>query len=127
MRRKVCIVTGSRAEYSHLRWVAHEIAADARLCLQILVTGAHLSAQFGETWREIEADGLTIDAKVPVLDGDRAVDVAAAVGRGIAGMAEALERLKPDLLLILGDRFEMLAAASAMRSSLVPKARAICA
>ncbi len=122
MTRTICIVTGSRAEYGHLRWLARDIADDARLCLQILVTGAHLSEEFGETWREIEADGFTINAKVPVLDGDRAVDVAGAMGRGISGMAEALDRLKPDLLIILGDRFEMLAAASAALVMTVPVA-----
>jgi UDP-hydrolysing UDP-N-acetyl-D-glucosamine 2-epimerase len=116
-------VTGSRAEYSHLRWLAREIADDARLELQVLVTGAHLSPQFGETWREIEADGFTIQEKVPVLDGsDRAVDIAAAMGRGVTGMAAALDRLKPDLLIILGDRFEMLAAASAALVMTVPVA-----
>ena len=122
MTRRICLVTGSRAEYGHLRWLARDIADDPRLELQILVTGAHLSPQYGETWREIEADGFAINEKVPVLDGDTDLDVAAAIGRGIPGMAAALDRLRPHILLILGDRFEMLAVATAALVMRVPVA-----
>ena len=112
--RKICIVTGSRAEYGHLYWLARDIAGDAGLTLQFLVTGMHLEPRFGLTYREIEADGFVIDEKVEMhQDDDTPLAVAQSMGEGVAGIARALDRLRPDILVILGDRFEMLAAAEA--------------
>ena len=114
--RKICVVTGSRAEYGILRTLMQAINDDPQLQLQIIATNQHLSKLQGETYKEIERDGFTIDYKVPMAD-DEAPDcantIAKSVGRGVTGFADAFELLKPDLLLILGDRYEMLAVASA--------------
>jgi len=114
MTRRICIVTGSRAEYGHVRWLARGISGDHRLQLQMLVTGSHLDPRFGETWREIEQDGFAIDARAEsLLCGDSPVDAAVAMGAGLAALGRSLETLRPDIVVILGDRYEMLAAASA--------------
>ena len=114
MARKICLITGSRAEYGHLRWLAREIADDPDLRLQWLVTGSHLMERFGLTYREIEEDGFVIDEKVEMaLADDSAGAIARSLGEGAIGVSGALERLSPDIVVILGDRYEMLAAASA--------------
>ncbi|MDU0356121.1 UDP-N-acetylglucosamine 2-epimerase [Paraglaciecola aquimarina] len=89
-----------------------DIQADEELKLQLLVTGTHLSPEFGCTYQQIEQDGFTIDEKIEiVLSSDTAVGVAKSIGLGVLGFADALSRLKPDMLVILGDRFEALAVA----------------
>lgn len=114
--RKICVVTGSRAEYGILRRLMAAIKDDSDLQLQIVATNQHLSLRQGETYKEIERDGFTIDYKVFMAD-DEAPDTAntttKAIARGVSGFADAFEALRPDLLLILGDRYEMLAVASA--------------
>jgi UDP-N-acetylglucosamine 2-epimerase (non-hydrolysing)/GDP/UDP-N,N'-diacetylbacillosamine 2-epimerase (hydrolysing) len=91
--------------------------------LRIIVTGMHLAPQFGLTWREIEKDGFSIDARVDLgLAGDRAADVTRSLGRGVMGFADVLERFRPDLLVLLGDRYEILAAAQAALIARVPVA-----
>ncbi len=114
-RRKICVVTGSRAEYGILRGLLTAIKNDPELELQLIATNQHLSKLQGETYYEIERDGFTIDYKVYMADDD-APDTpnttAKSIGRGISGFADAFDVLKPDLLLILGDRYEMLAVAS---------------
>ena len=115
MKRKICIVTGSRAEYGILRGLMKAIQNDSELKLQIIATNQHLSKIQGETYKEIENDGFTIDYKVYMADDDapdNANTTAKAIGRGISGFADAFDALHPDLLLILGDRYEMLAVAS---------------
>jgi UDP-hydrolysing UDP-N-acetyl-D-glucosamine 2-epimerase len=120
-KRKLCVVTGTRAEYGLLYWLMKEIEQDKDLELQILATGMHLAPEFGLTFREIEHDGFRIDAKVEMLlSSDTPVGVAKSIGLGVIGMAEALERLKPDLLILLGDRYEILAAAQAAMTARVP-------
>ncbi|MEK6763025.1 MAG: UDP-N-acetylglucosamine 2-epimerase [Nitrospirota bacterium] len=110
--RKICIVTGSRAEYGLLYWLMKEVRVDVDLQLQVIVTGAHLSPEFGLTFQQIEADGFTIDAKVEMLlSSDSGVGIAKSMGIGVIGFADTLDRLKPDIMVVLGDRFEMLAAA----------------
>lgn len=112
--RKICIITGSRAEYGHMRWLAQEIADDPDLYLQFLVLGTHLAAQYGMTVDEIVADGFTIDERVETaLASDTPVAVAKSMGLALTGCAEALLRLGPDIVVILGDRYEMMAAAQA--------------
>jgi UDP-hydrolysing UDP-N-acetyl-D-glucosamine 2-epimerase len=113
-KRKICIVTGSRAEYGLLQGLLKEVAADPDLELQVCATGMHLSPEFGLTYQQIEADGFTIDAKVEtLLSSDSPVGVTKSTGLGVVGFADALERLNPDVLVVLGDRFEILAAAQA--------------
>lgn len=110
---KICIVTGSRAEYGLLKPLIEKLDADKDFTLQLLVTGAHLSPEFGLTYRQIEADGYKIDAKVEMLlSSDTAVGITKSMGLGMIGYAEALKQLSPDILVILGDRNEMLAVAS---------------
>jgi UDP-hydrolysing UDP-N-acetyl-D-glucosamine 2-epimerase len=89
-----------------------EIALDKSFALQLVVTGAHLAPRFGETWREIEADGFSIDAKVDIgLGDDTPIATARAMGRAVAGLADAFDRLRPGVVVLLGDRYEILAAA----------------
>lgn len=123
MKRKICIVTGTRAEYGLLRSVIQGVSEHETLQLQLLVTGSHLSPEFGLTYREIEADGWSIDAKVEMLlSADTPSSVSKAMGLGMIGFADAFERLQPDMVLVLGDRFEILAAASAAMVAGVPLA-----
>ncbi len=121
--RKICIVTGSRAEYGLLYWLMKEIQADPDLRLQIIVTGMHLSPEFGLTYKTIEADGFAIDAKVEMLlSSDTAAGIAKSMGLGVIGFADALERLQPDILVVLGDRYEILAAAQSALVARIPVA-----
>lgn len=113
--RKICVVTGSRAEYGILRNLMAAIKADPELQLQIIATNQHLSKLQGETYKEIERDSFAIDYKVYMAD-DEAPDIAnstaKSISRGVSGFADAFDALRPDLLLILGDRYEMLVVAS---------------
>lgn len=121
--RKICIVTGTRAEYGLLYWLMKEIQADDELQLQLIVTGMHLSPEFGLTYRTIEEDGLTIDAKVEMLlSSDTPVGIAKSIGLGVIGFADALEQLRPDIMVVLGDRYEILAAAQAALVARIPVA-----
>ncbi|MBC7905486.1 MAG: UDP-N-acetylglucosamine 2-epimerase (hydrolyzing) [Rhodospirillaceae bacterium] len=114
MPRRIAVVTGTRAEYGLLKGLIRRLHTDQTIDLALVVTAAHLDPAFGETWREIEADGLPITAKVPmVLDGGSRLAAARGLGAGTAAMAEALENLRPDLVVVLGDRMELLAVASA--------------
>lgn len=123
MRRKVCVVTGSRAEYGLLYWLLKDIATDPDLDLQIIVTGMHLSPEFGLTYQQIEADGFIIDAKIEMLlSADTPVAVTKSLGLGVIGFADALDRLAPDIVVVLGDRFEILAAAQAAMLARIPLA-----
>jgi UDP-N-acetylglucosamine 2-epimerase (non-hydrolysing) len=112
MTKKVAVFTGTRAEYGLLFWLMKDIQADPELSLQLLVSGMHLSPEFGETYQQIEKDGFKIDEKIEILlSSDTAVGTAKSMGLGVLGFADALSRLAPDVLVILGDRFEALAAA----------------
>jgi len=112
--RKICVFTGTRAEYGLLRLTMRRIQNDPDLTLQTLVSGAHLSDRLGATWRRIEEDGFAIDAKVPMaLDDDGALGLAQATGAAVADLADALGHLAPDILVVLGDRYEAFAAATA--------------
>lgn len=110
--RKICVVTGTRAEYGLLKPLLSKIKADDELQLQLVVTGMHLSPEFGLTYREIEEDGFIIDEKVEMLlSSDTSMGVAKAMGLATISFADSFNRLKPDIVVILGDRFEMLAVA----------------
>ena len=120
-RRKICIVTGTRAEYGLLYWLMKEIGNDPDLQLQVIATGMHLAPEFGLTYRHIETDGFAIDAKVEMLlSSDTPVGIIKSIGVGVIGFADALERLAPDMLVVLGDRFEILAAAQAAMVARIP-------
>lgn len=123
MTRSVCVVTGSRAEYGLLKGVIEGIRSAPDLQLQLLVTGMHLSPEFGLTYREIEADGFVIDRKVEMLlSADTPTGIAKSMGVGMIGFADAFDQLRPDLVLVLGDRFEILAAVSAALVARIPVA-----
>ena len=110
--KKVAVFTGTRAEYGLLYWLLKDIQSDSQLELQLLVSGMHLSPEFGLTWQQIADDGFAIDEKIEILlSSDTAVGTAKSMGLGVLGFADAFSRLKPDVLVLLGDRFEALAAA----------------
>ena len=114
IRKKILVVTGTRAEYGLFKNFLHEVCEDDDLILQLVVSCMHLSSEFGLTYRLIEQDGFKIDAKVEMLlSSDTGVGVAKSVGVGVLGFADAFDRLKPDIIVLLGDRFEILAAAQA--------------
>ncbi|WP_363315994.1 UDP-N-acetylglucosamine 2-epimerase [Chryseobacterium sp.] len=116
---KVCIATGTRAEYGLLKPLIEKMVSDPFFDLKILVTGAHLSPEFGLTYSQIEKDGFTIDEKVEMLlSSDTSESIVKSMGLAMIGFADALKRISPDLLIILGDRYEMLSLAS---SSLIFK------
>ena len=123
MKRKICIITGTRAEYGLLRWVMQGIKNDNELTLQIIVTGMHLSPEFGLTYKVIEKDGFAIDRKVEMLtSSDTSVGIAKSMGLGMIGFADALHELQPDLIVVLGDRFEILSAVFAALVARIPVA-----
>lgn len=121
--RKVCVVTGSRAEYGLLSRLMRLIREDAALELQVIATNMHLSPEFGLTYREIERDGFTIDKRVEMLlSSDTANATVKSVGLATLGFADAYEDLQPHLLLVLGDRYEILAAVTAALFYKIPVA-----
>lgn len=111
MKKKICVVTGTRADYGLLYWVMKEINASKELELQLVVTGTHLAPEFGNTYKEIEADGFNINEKIEIiLSSDTAGSTVKSLGLATLGFAEVLRKLKPDVLLVVGDRYEILAA-----------------
>ena len=111
--RKICVITGSRAEYGLLSGLMKQIDESEDLKLQIIATNMHLSAEFGLTYKEIEKDGFVIDKRVEMLlSSDTSNATAKSVGLGMIGFADAYEDLRPDLIVVLGDRYEILAAVS---------------
>ena len=122
-RQRICVVTGSRAEYGLLYWVLHDLRADPAVELQLVVTGAHLSPGHGMTVREIEADGFCVDRRVEMLlASDTAGAIAKSTALGLIGLSEALQSLAPDVVVLLGDRYEMLAASTACLLHKIPLA-----
>ena len=122
-KRKICVVTGTRAEYGLLRWVMEGIRNSPKLELQVIATGMHLSPEFGLTFNEIEKDGFRINRKVEMLlSSDTPVGVTKSMGIGMIGFTDAFNELKPDLLLVLGDRYEIFTAVSAALVARIPAA-----
>lgn len=112
--RTIGVVTGARADFGIYRPLLRAILAEPSLRLHLYVTGMHLAPAFGETVREIEAEGFPVGERIPMLGaGDEAEDIAQSLGRGTLGFAQAFGRFLPEVLVLLGDRFEMLAAAGA--------------
>lgn len=121
MRKKICVITGTRAEYGLLQGLMDKIREDKDLILQVVATGAHLSPEFGRTYRQIEDDGFVIDEKLEMLlSSDTSVGIAKSVGLATIGFADIWERLKPDVIVLLGDRYEILAAAQAALIARIP-------
>jgi len=123
MKRKICVVTGSRAEFGLMRWLMQKIKASDDLRLQVLATGMHLSPEFGHTISEIEDAGFSIDEGVEMLlSSDSKQAISKSMGIGLIGISDALDRLRPDLLVLTGDRFEILTAAIAAMNAGIPVA-----
>lgn len=123
--RKICVVTGTRAEYGLMSRLIRLINDSDKTLLQLIATNMHLSPRFGNTYQEIEADGIKIDKKVPIIDDnapDTAVETLYSMSRALSGFAEAYAELKPDLVVVLGDRYEILAAATAALIERIPVA-----
>lgn len=121
--RKICIVTGTRAEYGVLYWTMKALANDNTVSLQVVVTGMHLAPEFGLTYKQIEADGFKIDWKVEMLlSADTSSSIAKSMGLGMMGFSDAFALLKPDIILVLGDRFEIFAAVAAAMVARIPVA-----
>lgn len=119
--KKICVVTGTRAEYGLLKPVIERISKDEELELYLIATGAHLSPEFGLTYKEIEEDGYIINKKIEMLlSADTPSSVVKSMGVGMIGFADAFEDGCPDMVVILGDRYEMLAAASAAMVHRIP-------
>jgi UDP-hydrolysing UDP-N-acetyl-D-glucosamine 2-epimerase len=121
MKRKIAVVTTSRADYSHLYWPLHDLSRHPEVDLKILVMGPHLSPEFGSTIQEIERDGFTIDARIEcLLSSDTDVGMAKTIGVATLSLADALGQMRPDLLLLIADRYEMLAPASVALALRIP-------
>ncbi|MBF0619478.1 MAG: UDP-N-acetylglucosamine 2-epimerase (hydrolyzing) [Candidatus Omnitrophica bacterium] len=120
-KRTICFITGARSEYGLLRPLMSAVKEDADLCLQLIVTGSHLSEAYGLSAREISRDGFKMNEKVPILGPDDSLQaMACAMGKCLEGVARALGRLKPDMIVCMGDRYEMLSAASAAMACRIP-------
>ena len=119
--RKICVITGSRAEYGLLYWLMKSVQDDTKLELQVVATGMHLSPEFGMTYKEIEKDGFNIDRKVEMLlSADTSTAISKSTGLGMIGFADAFADLEPDIIVVLGDRFEILAASLAAFFARIP-------
>lgn len=119
--KKICVITGSRAEYGLLKPLIDKILASKKLRLQLIVTGSHLSKYYGLTYREIQKNGHKINKKIPIITkSDTKYEICHSVSIGVQKFAEVFKKLSPDIVLILGDRYEIFAAASAAMLSQVP-------
>lgn len=120
--RKLCVVTGTRAEYGLLSRLMQMIKDSEQTELQIIATNMHLSPKYGNTYQEIEKDGFNIDKKIPILEEgkDTAKDTVLSMSKALAGFAEAYDELKPDMVVVLGDRYEILAAATTALIERIP-------
>lgn len=114
LKRKICVITGSRSEYGLLRCLIRHLHEDKEIDCQLIVTGSHLAPEFGLTWQEIVRDGFVIAKKVEILlSSDTRTGTCKSMGLALIGITDALEDLRPDIVVVLGDRFETFAAATA--------------
>src|SRR5216683_1908139 len=120
-RRRIAVVTTSRADYSHLYWPLRLLSEDPRVELKLIVIGAHLSQEFGTTIREIEKDGFNIAARIEcLLSSDSDLGMAKTIGVATLSLADTLGEMRPDLLLLIADRYEMLAPAAVALALRIP-------
>jgi len=120
-KSKICVVTGSRAEYGLLYWLLKKLESAEDFELELVVTGMHLSPEFGMTYKEIEKDGFPIAEKIPMLlSSDAPAGVTKSTGLGLIGFADLFDRSRPDVVVVLGDRFELFAVASAALFAAIP-------
>lgn len=120
---QLAVLTATRAEYGHMRWIIRGAHRDPAVRLQLIVAGMHLDRAFGRTVDEIRADGIPVAARVPLpLGDDTALGTIRAIGAGLPAFGSAFSRLKPDILLVLGDRYELLAAVPAAAALGIPVA-----
>jgi UDP-hydrolysing UDP-N-acetyl-D-glucosamine 2-epimerase len=121
MKRTIAVVTSSRADYSHLYWPLRDLSQADTVDLKIVALGPHLSPEFGHTFQEIEKDGFPIDARVEcLLSSDSDIGMAKTIGVAVLGLADLFGRMRPDLLLLIADRYEMLAPASVALALRIP-------
>ena len=121
MKRKIAVITTSRADYSHLYWPLRDLSAHPEVDLKLIVMGSHLSPEFGHTVREIERDGFSIDARIEcLLSSDSDVGMAKTIGVATLSLADCLGQMRPDILLLIADRYEMLAPASVALALRIP-------
>lgn len=121
MNRKIAVITASRADYGHLYWPLHDLSQHAQVDLGIVVLGAHLSPEFGSTVQEIERDGFRIDARIEcLLSSDSDVGMAKTIGVATLSLADLFGQMRPDLLLLIADRYEMLAPAAVALALRIP-------
>ena len=121
MKRTIAVVTTSRADYSHLYWPLHDLSRHPEVDLKLIVMGSHLSPEFGSTAAEIESDGLSIAARIEcLLSSDTDVGMAKTIGVATLSLADCLGQMRPDLLLLIADRYEMLAPASVALALRIP-------
>jgi len=119
--KKICVVTGTRAEYGLLKELINKIKEDKEVRLQLIVTGMHLSPEFGLTYKQIEKDGFFIDEKIEILlSSDTDIGISKSMGLALVSFSEAYQRLKPDMVILLGDRYEILAATIAAYTAKIP-------
>jgi UDP-hydrolysing UDP-N-acetyl-D-glucosamine 2-epimerase len=119
--RRIAVVTTSRADYSHLFWPLRELQSRAAITLELIALGAHLSPEFGNTVAEIERDGFTVHERIEcLLSSDSDVGMAKAIGVGVLGLADVFGRMRPDVLMLIADRFELLAPAAAAVALRIP-------
>ena len=123
MKRRIAVVTTSRADYSHLYWPLHDLSRRPDVDLQLIAMGPHLSPEFGHTVREIDQDGIPIAARIEcLLSSDTDVGMAKTIGLATLSLADCLGQMRPDLLLLIADRYEMLAPASVALALRIPLA-----
>ena len=119
--KKICVITGSRAEYGLLRKLIKLLDVSELFQLQLIVTGSHLSKKFGETVNEVERDGFKINSKIDInLVSDTPIGISKSTSIGLSGFADEFELLNPDMILVLGDRFEILSAVIAAMYARIP-------
>src|ERR1700722_3396217 len=121
MKRTIAVLTTSRADYTHLYWPLRDLSENENVDLRIVTLVSHLSSEFGNTVQEIEKDGLQIDSRVEcLLSSDTDVGMAKTIGVATLGLADLFGKMRPDLLLLIADRYEMLAPASVALALRIP-------